>query len=75
MAIPRTCSGAAYRAVPKTAPEGSVHAASASARAKPKSAMRRRPSSSKIPELDPRVVVALASRPDDGVDLELAAVF
>ena len=43
---PRACSGEAYRAVPSTAPMGSVHAASANARARPKSAMRNRASSS-----------------------------
>ena len=44
---PWACSGEAYRAVPSTAPCGSVHAASARARASPKSATRRRPSSPK----------------------------
>ena len=44
---PWACSGEAYRAVPSTAPCGSVQAASARARARPKSAMRMRPSSPK----------------------------
>ncbi len=44
---PCACSGAAYRAVPSNIPCGSVHAASAMARARPKSPMRSRPSSPK----------------------------
>ncbi len=44
--FPSAASGEMYRAVPTIAPAGSVHAASASARATPKSATRTRPSSS-----------------------------
>src|SRR6516162_513318 len=44
--FPSAASGEMYRAVPTMAPAGSVHAASASARATPKSATRTRPSSS-----------------------------
>ena len=43
---PRACSGDAYRAVPNTAPAGSVQLASARARARPKSATRTMPCSS-----------------------------
>src|SRR5215211_2343208 len=43
---PVPCSGAAYRAVPTSAPVGSVQLASASARARPKSATRTVPCSS-----------------------------
>ena len=39
---PRACSGDAYRAVPNTAPAGSVHDASASARARSRRCARRR---------------------------------
>ena len=44
-ALPSACSGAEYLAVPSSTPSGSVHVASASARARPKSAIRSLPSS------------------------------